>query len=193
MTRPDSGTPKIPAALAARPHDARRGLPIPPVNIHPNPNSDPDPDSDRGGWHVDFTTINTTISAHLAAERCCSLCGQPMKYWVAFLGGPRAAELRRYADPPGHPECMKAALTLCPHIALARHRRARPDRPGGGIIPPGSHGDKPDRYVLGITRFYRSVFIPEHGFTVYFPALFKTVHEYTYGPHGRLNTEPEPR
>ncbi|WP_232430537.1 hypothetical protein [Salinispora pacifica] len=45
----------------------------------------------------------------------------------------------------------------------------------------------------GSPRSYRSVFIPEHGFTVYFPALFKTVHEYTYGPHGRLNTEPEPR
>lgn len=79
MTQPHSGTPKIPAALAARPRDARRGLPIPPVNIHPNPNPNPnpDPDSDRGGWHVDFTTINTAISArsppddaaHCAANR----------------------------------------------------------------------------------------------------------------------------
>ena len=72
---------------------------------------------------------------------------------MAFLGTPRAAELLRYTDPPGHPECMRAALTLCPHIALARHRRARADRPGAGIMPPGSHGDKPDGWTLGITRY----------------------------------------
>ncbi len=99
----------------------------------------------------------------------------------------------RYADPPGHPECMTAALTLCPHIALARHRRARADRPGGGIIPPGSHGEKPDRYLLGITRSYQTRFIPEYGFTVYLPAPFKTVHEYEYGTDGRLNTTARSR
>ncbi|GAB3863693.1 hypothetical protein GCM10029963_72860 [Micromonospora andamanensis] len=68
----------------------------------------------------------------------------------------------RYADPPGHPECMTAALSLCPHIALGRHRRARADRPGVGMIR-RLHGDKPDRYLLGITRAYRTRFIPEHG------------------------------
>jgi hypothetical protein len=88
---------------------------------------------------------------------------------------------------------MTAALRLCPHIALARHRRARADRPGGGIITPGSHGDKPDRYLLGITRSYQTRFIPEHGLTVYFPAPFKTVHEYEYGTHGRLNTTARTR
>ncbi|TQL36889.1 hypothetical protein [Salinispora arenicola] len=178
------GGPDLPPRLAARPRDARRGLPIPPVNLHPHLD---------GGVHVDFTTINTRTSTDLAVQRLCSLCGERLGYWVAFLGGPRAAELMRYADPPGCVECMTAALTLCPHIALGRHRRARADRPGGGIIPPGSHGDKPDRYLLGITREYRTVFIPEHGFSVYLPAPFKTVHEYRYGPDGRLNTDPVTR
>ena len=88
---------------------------------------------------------------------------------------------------------MTAALSLCPRIALNRHRRARADRPGGGIMPPGSHGEKPDRYVLGITRSYQTRFIPEHGYSVYLPAPFKTVYEYEYGPDGRLNTAPRPR
>ncbi len=91
MTRPP-GTPDstdapdgpiVPARLAARPHDARRGLPIPPVNVHPNPTGD--------GWHVDFTTINTTTSTDLAVARRCSLCGEAVGYWVAFwavLGRP---------------------------------------------------------------------------------------------------------
>ncbi|WP_328366639.1 hypothetical protein [Micromonospora zamorensis] len=182
---PATDRPDIPPSLAARPHDARRGLPIPPVNIHPDPTG--------GGSHVDFTTINTTTSTRLAVERRCSLCGEPMGYWVAFLGGSRAAELMRYADPPGHPECMSAALSLCPHLALGRHRRARADRPGAGIIPPGSHGDKPDRYLLGITRAYRTRFIPEHGFTVYLPAPFRTVRAYAYGPDGQLHPATDTR
>ncbi|WP_239126796.1 hypothetical protein [Asanoa siamensis] len=188
MTRPPTppvGAAAIPPSLAARPHDDRRGLPIPPVNVHPDPSG--------GGSHVDFTTINTTVATRLAAERRCSLCDEPMGYWVAFLGGPRAAALMRYADPPGHPECMTAALSLCPYVAIGRHRRARADRPGAGIIPPGSHGDKPDRWLLGITRAYRTRFIAEHGFTTYLPAPFRTVHTYVYGTDGRLQPSTDSR
>ena len=184
---PPPGIPAdMPEALAARPRDARRGVPIPPVNVHPDPHG-------GTGTHVDFTTINTSTSSHLAAGRRCSLCGEAMEYWVAFLGTPRAAELLRYTDPPGHPECMRAALTLCPHIALARHRRARADRPSAGIMPPGSHADKPDGWTLGITRSYRSMILPAHGFTVYLPAPFRTVHAYRYGPDGQLHTHPAAR
>ena len=83
MTGPSTPPPGLPAdmpeTLAARPRDVRRGLPIPPVNVHPDP---------RGGQraHVDFTTINTSTSTQLATARRCSLCGEPMQYWVAFLG-----------------------------------------------------------------------------------------------------------
>jgi len=186
MTRPPTAPDvpgDLPASLAARPRDVRRGLPVPPVNEHPDPDGGP-------GTYVDFTTLNTTISTRLAAGRMCSLCGESMEYWVAFLGTPRAVELRRFTDPPGHPACMTAALTLCPHIALARHRRARADRPSAGIIPPGSHGTKPDGWTLGITRSYRTMFVPEHGLTVYLPAPFRTVHSYVYGPDGRLHPHP---
>ena len=144
MTRPVEPSAVLPASLAARPVDARRGLPIPSVNVHLDP--------DGVGTHVDFTTINTTISTRLAAERRCGLCAGPMGYWVAFLGTPRSAELLRFTDPPGHPACVTAALTLCPHIALARHRRARADRPSAGIMPPGAHGAKPAGWTVGITH-----------------------------------------
>ena len=50
---------------------------------------------------MDFTTINTTISTALAADRRCGLCAGEIGYWAAFLGGPRAAELMQYTDPPG--------------------------------------------------------------------------------------------
>lgn len=184
-TGPAQDGPDLPPTLAARPRDARRGLPIPPVNEHP--------DASGGGWHVDLTTINTTTATRLALDRCCSMCGESMGYWVAFIGTPRAVELLRFTDPPGHPECVNAALTLCPHIAIERHRRARGDRPGAGIMPPGSHGDKPAGWTVGVTRSYRTLFIPEHGFTVYLPAPFKTVRAYVYGPDGRLQPAPGTR
>ncbi|GAA0490916.1 hypothetical protein Ade02nite_23320 [Paractinoplanes deccanensis] len=178
MTGPGPIPPGVPASLAARPYDTRRGLPIPPVNMHPGPDGGTGP-------RVDFTTINTVTSTELAAARRCSLCGDFMGYWVAFLGTPRTAELLRFTDPQGHPDCMRAALMLCPHIAIARHRRARADRPGAGVIPAGSHGDKPAGWTLGITRRYRMV--PADGFIVYLPAPFHTVHTYLYSPDGRLS------
>jgi hypothetical protein len=61
---------------------------------------------------------------------------------------------------------------------------------GAGIIPPGSHGDKPHRWILGTTRRYRTLFLPDHGFTVYLPAPF---HTYTYGPDGHINPTPTTR
>jgi hypothetical protein len=174
---------EMPAALAARPRDVRRGLPIPPVNLFPAPQG-------AGELLVDFTTINTSTAHALAAQRCCSLCGEPMGYWVAFLGSPQAAETRWYLDPPGHPDCMSAALTLCPHIAIGRHRRARREHGSGGTIPPGASGDKPAGYVLGITRAYRLRFLPDNGYSVFVAAPFRTVRRYAYGPDGRLSPQP---
>jgi hypothetical protein len=174
----------LPPRLAARPRD-RRGLPIPPVNLHPN--------SATGEARVDFTTINTTISTALAAARRCSLCSEQMGYWVAFLGGPRAAELMRYTDPPGCVDCMTTAVRLCPFIVVRRHRRLGGELAGAGSLPPGSHGEKPPYWVLGITRTYRAVPLPASGFTAYLPAPFRTIHTYTYGPDGRINPVPTTR
>jgi hypothetical protein len=75
VTGPADPPPDVPPSLAARPRDARRGLPIPPVNLYPDPDG-------RPGGYVDFTTINTATSTRLATERRCSLCGEPMGYWV---------------------------------------------------------------------------------------------------------------
>jgi hypothetical protein len=94
-------SPDLPPRLAARPRD-RRGLPIPPVNLHPDPVT--------GEPRVDFTTINTTASTALAADRRCSLCSEEMQYWVAFLGGPRAVELMQYTDPPACVDFISTVL-----------------------------------------------------------------------------------
>ena len=143
---------------------------------------------------MDFTTINTTISTALAADRRCSLCAGEIGYWVAFLGAPRAAELMQYTDPPGCVECLTWAVRLCPFIVVQRHRRLSGDLAGAGELPPGSHGEKPPYWVLGITRTYRTVPLPASdggpGFTAYRPAPFRTIHTYRYSADGRINPVP---
>lgn len=99
----------------------------------------------------------------------------------------------QYTDPPGCPDCLKASITLCPHIAIERHRRTRAELAGAAMLPPGSHGDKPPSWVLGITRSYRTVFVGTPGYTVYLPARFRTVHTFTYGADGRINPVPTTR
>ena len=69
--------PDVPASLAARPWDERRNLPIPVVSMFEGkPN---------------FAAINGQVAVDLASQRRCGLCGDPMDYWVAFLGGAQAA------------------------------------------------------------------------------------------------------
>lgn len=183
MTTADK-TAGLPPALAVRPRDARRGLPIPPVNLHPDPVT--------GTPRVDFTTINTTVSTQLATDRRCSLCSREMKYWVAFLGGPRAAELMRYTDPPGCVDCMTSAVvSLCPFIVVERHRRTRGGLAGAESLPPGSHGEKPPYWILGITRQYRTVPL-SGGFTAYLPAPFRTVRTRTRTPLTAASTPCRP-
>jgi hypothetical protein len=61
------------------------------------------------------------------------------------------------------------------------------------MVPPGSNGKKADGCVLGVTRRYRTVFIPEFQFTVYLPAPFRQVETYTYGADGGINPVPTVR
>jgi hypothetical protein len=44
--------------------------------------------------------------------------------------------------------------------------------------------------VLGITRTYRTRFLPDQGYTVFVAAPFRTALRYAYGPDGRLSPQP---
>jgi hypothetical protein len=176
-SRTGSGTP-IPAALAARPADPRRRLPIPYVSEHPA--------AEGGGpTVVDFTAINAERAAAAGQSRRCSLCADPLGYWIGFLGGPGAAQARVYSDPPGHPECLRAAVELCPYIAIGTARRASDrHRAPDTITPPGFSDTKPDQWVLGLTRSYRMVLTG--GTLLFLPAPFTHLQRWRYDRDGRL-------
>jgi hypothetical protein len=166
---------QIPDTLAARPWDERRRVPIPPVSVH-----------DRDGDQiVDFTTVNGPTAVALASERRCSLCGEPMGYWVAFVGGPASHSQRRYLDPPGHPECMRAAIRLCPFIVLRRHRRAPGQRhPAPMAEPAGFAYNQPDTWTLGITRSFHIEIVDN--IATYLPEQFKFSTTYGYDEAGHI-------
>jgi hypothetical protein len=170
----------LPKTLAARP--THKGLPVPVVNEY---------QAGDGTVVVDFTAINGLTAIQLAQRRKCGLCGAPFDYWVAFLGGPKAAEQGTYTDPPMHPECAEAALCLCPHIAnpkLARAQRHAAEKVTGEevITPTGWIDDRPDEWIIYITRDYRIKVNPARGEYVFFASPAKELRRFRYGDDGQL-------
>ena len=166
----------MPVDLAARPMNIHWKLPIPFTAEAPD------------GTHS-FVAIDATRVVECAMKRLCGACGKPLDYWIAFIGGPISAETRRYADPPMHVACAEAVMTLCPHIALKRTKRACGARvPEDAHMPPGFNMKKPDRWIIGITRDFDSEIDRNHVAFLAFP--FKRTREYVYNNEGRL-TEVE--
>lgn len=143
MTRPD--LTGIPEALATRPIDERRGLPVPYVNM-----------MSTNDW--DFTVINGVRSAEVGTKGRCGLCNEPLIGHAAFLGGPPRAEgdgLYVYTDPPMHEACAVAATQLCPHLRLQHAKRRKTMREDLHVVTgEGWRDTKPGDWVLTVWRGY---------------------------------------
>jgi hypothetical protein len=138
----DLGEQALPAHMEDLPVYPRRGIPIPYVN------------ASTGDGQPDFAVLDSEKVRTVAAQRLCGVCGMPLDYWVAFVGGPRAAAERRYLDPPMHPDCARASMWLCPWIARQEMRRLPTLRSEAGV-PAGFGEDKPEEFLLYLTRGFR--------------------------------------
>lgn len=122
--------------------DAKRRIPVPYVTTR-TPEGVPD-----------FTSINEARVLRCARLRLCGICENEMGYWVAFLGGPKAAENRAYFDPPMHEECARYSVVACPYIARTEmKRRKNPLMPS--VAPDGMELRRPEYYALYLTRSWR--------------------------------------
>jgi hypothetical protein len=103
-----------------------------------------------------FMVVNNDIVARCGRDRLCGICGRPLSYWMAFVGGPISATNGVYSDPPFHKECALAAFRFCPHIARKVHRRTADEKmPDGSFKHVGAVEEKPAQWIIGLTRDYR--------------------------------------
>lgn len=172
----------LPAGLAARPVDERRGIPIPWMNMRPeNPN-----DIDGEPTVPDYTAIWAPTVLKCAEQRLCGICGGDLGYRFAFIGGPKSAANRSYSDPPFCLPCATAAMTLCPHIAIGHHQRAPEHRLAEGTsTPSGFDASRSEEWVMGITRDFKLQW--NRGVPVFKAAPFTQTRRFAY--HGRTLVE----
>lgn len=173
-------TPALHPTLAHRPTDPRRNLPIPAMNMPPG-SQDP--------AEADFTAIHAQTVYENAQARLCGICAAPLGYWIAFVGGPKSAQARTYIDPPFCVPCAEAALTLCPHLAISRHKRATAQRLADDVhTPEGFIEDKPEEIVMGLTRDFKTS-VTNQG-VIFRPAPFKRLRRFTHNDQGILTEQP---
>ena len=169
----------LPSRIAALPRDPRNGLPIPAVN--------------RFGDTHDFTTINGEEALRLGAARCCGVCTRPLEDLVAFVGGPGSFETGTFTDPPMHPGCAEASITLCPHIARSHAKRASDRRvaanPNRPTTAAGWKEGKPGQWIIGLTPFYGIEIHPAHdggGIAVFVTRPFTSLRTFDYDDEGNI-------
>lgn len=58
---------------------------------------------------------------HCIQNRLCGMCGEPLGYWIAFVGSDQAVRLRLFFDAPMHEACARYVLRECPYFAGTQH------------------------------------------------------------------------
>jgi hypothetical protein len=116
-------TTAMPDRIARLPRDIR-GYPIP-FNVL------------RADDGTPFFTVNDDRT-HLRCirEGLCPLCGERLGKWKWFVGGPKSAFDPHgwYFDLPGHHECERYALAVCPYLAMPKYLK-RVDVPHPEKLP----------------------------------------------------------
>jgi hypothetical protein len=124
----------IPAGLAARPKSAQ-GYPIPYVAFVA-PDGTPD-----------FRVLDVPKQVECIKTRKCGLCGRPLGFWAAFLGG-LLVELNRISTDPGMCEdCAIYAAQVCPYLARDNARYSQ------RALPESTVSDKANAYEAQAVMF----------------------------------------
>lgn len=96
----------MPQRLAARPQ--WRGFPIPFTTLIDQDGKPNFKVTDIAAWHI------------CVDESRCALCGDPLDYWVYYMGSKEHVEIEQFFDMAMHEECARYAAEVCPYIATGR-------------------------------------------------------------------------
>lgn len=105
----------IPARLASRPRQG--GLPILYTSFV------------AADGVADFRVNDPYRTYDVFRLNLCAMCGGDLRYPV-FLAGPAVKDSRITPEPPGHEECLRYAVAVCPYLSRRKARSERPDVPG---------------------------------------------------------------
>ena len=118
----------VPFNLSKNDRD-RRGLPIPFIVYR---------DTD-GVPH--FTVDNLDAINKVLARKLCGLCGKPLKVGQMWLiGGPSSMFMEdgMFTSPPGHEDCARYAIQVCPYMAASNYSKLIEDKT---LKPAAMHGN----------------------------------------------------
>jgi hypothetical protein len=84
----------------------------------------------QANGHYNFLAVVPERVVECADGRLCGICGEPLSYWIHFVGGSLSVANRTFTEPPMHMECLSYAMAVCPFLAVPSYRRIenRPDR-----------------------------------------------------------------
>lgn len=123
-----------------------KGLPIPYVQYI------------RSDGIPDFRTVDDEKRWECVEKGLCGLCGEPLGYYIAFIGGDLSVKNRAYLEPPMHVLCIEDAMKLCPFLCKGRDFQGLREDPNSDKTVTEEEAisaKRPDRMAILVTRNYK--------------------------------------
>jgi hypothetical protein len=138
----------------------------------------------------DFLSIYGPHVVACVRDKLCGVCGQPLSFASAFVGGPLSTKNRVYSDPPFHPKCAEFSMTVCPHILISHAKRAteaRIARESGKVLHHETTTlDKPQQWFISIAPTAETGLRTDETGLVIFAGRPTRVIAYSYDESGKL-------
>ncbi len=100
----------------------------------------------------DFTATDLENWAKCVLRKLCGICGQPLDYWIYFIGGPLSMKNQTFFDPGMHQECAEYSWSVCPYICGRKDYRLEPRQHEGITVEVKHYVATSDRMLLARTR-----------------------------------------
>lgn len=95
----------------------------------------------------------------------CSICGEPLDYWIAFMVTEEEAKSRNVYENPNHEECLRYAFNICPWLYYSKAKYSDPSEDWNkteGFIVYAAHPDRtnsldrPPKLGIYVTSGYKN-------------------------------------
>jgi hypothetical protein len=110
----------------------------------------------------DFRILSPGRMRRCKRERLCWLCGHKLGRHLTFAIGPMCAVTRTTMEPPGHLDCARYSVQVCPFLSRPKMRRNDGDMPEGHWAPGISIDRNPGVTALWTTTNYTTFQAGDH-------------------------------